>query len=1083
MDKEPRIDKDPYHLVLLARDEAGYRNLVKLTSIGFVEGFYYKPRVDDEVLARHSEGLVALSSCLAGEIPQLILRDKLPEAKKKALLYRDIFGPENFFLEVQSNGISEQDKVNRALFELSRELGIPLVATNDVHYVKREDSGVHDVLLCIQTGKTVDDESRLRFPTDEFFLKSHEEMERSFREIPEALSNTLEIAERCNFEFEFGRSLVPAYEVPEGHTEESFLRALCEKGLRERYEKVTPELEARLNYELDVIRKMGYCGYFLIVWDFIHFARQAGIYVGPGRGSCPGSIVAYSLGITSIDPLKYDLIFERFLNPERVSMPDIDVDFCFERRGEVIDYVTRKYGEDRVAQIITFGTMAAKAAIRDVGRALNFPYAEVDRIAKLVPTELNTTIDRALESSPELKGVYDGNEQVKRLIDTARAVEGMPRHASVHAAGVVISKDPLADYVPLYKTGDGAITTQFPMEDLEPLGILKMDFLGLRTLTVIGKTLDIIAATRGEKIDIMTIPLDDARVYEMLRSGDSLGVFQLESSLFQSLLKEVKPTTFEDIIAILALGRPGPMNRIQDFARQKHGLAPIIYAHPKLEPILKETYGIMLYQEQVMRVASDLAGFTMGEADLMRRAMGKKKPEVLASLRDRFLSGAEKNGVDRETAGEIFDLMEYFSGYGFNKSHSAAYAFISYQTAYLKAHYPAEFMAALLTSVTGNTDKVAFYVNECRQKGIEILPPDINESLADFTVIKGGRAIRFGLAAVKNVGRGAVDAIIRARKKHERFKSLVDFCEHVDTGVVNKKTTESLIRCGAFDSLGARRSQLIAVLDEAYEAAQAGNRERKRGQVSFLDLFAEKAAFCANDIELPDVPEFLEKERLAMEKELLGLYISGHPLDPVASELRKKATVASVLLGELRDGVGVSLAGIITGFKKTVTKNGQPMGFLTLEDLTGSCEVIVFPKTYEKYGGFIREEEIIVVQGRADVKEEGTKVIANEIIPLTSGEVHITIDATKSDSGSLGKLKRLLGSSKGNAPVFIEVGLPDGSVLVSTSPEFWVNPDGDLEKRTAELIKGKDIGGIVRWGVRWGVGDAIRNATEEASGS
>ncbi len=1036
-DRVPHVDDDQYHLVLLAKDEVGYKNIVKLSSIGFVEGFYYKPRVDLEVLEQHRDGVIALSGCLAGEIPNLVLQGDHEAARRKAAQYRDIYGPDNFYLELQSNGIPEQDRANASLVDIARDLGIPLVATNDVHYIRREDWRMHDVLLCIQTGKTVDDEDRLRFQTNEFYLKSPDEMHTAFKHVPEAIENTLAIAERCEFGFEFGRSAMPHFEVPEGYTQETYLRHLCEEGLGRRYGEVTGDLVSRLKYELDIIVNMGYAGYFLIVWDFIRFARERGIFVGPGRGSAPGSLVSYVLGITSIDPIRYGLIFERFLNPERVTMPDIDIDFCFERRGEVIDYVTRKYGADRVAQIITFGTMAARAAIRDVGRALNFPYNEVDRIAKLVPMELGTTIDKALSTSPELKAACDQDEKTRNLIEMARAVEGMPRHASVHAAGVVISKEPLVEHVPLHRTNDDAITTQFAMEDLEELGILKMDFLGLRTLTVIGRAVELIKHTQGVAVDIDSIPLDDPAVYEALRSGDSLGVFQLETSLFQGLLREVRPTCFEDIVAILALGRPGPMGRIQDFAQQKHGEKAVEYPHPDLEPVLKDTYGNMLYQEQVMMVASTLAGFTLGEADILRRAMGKKKPEVLAAQRDKFMEGAQKRGVDEETAGRIFDLMEFFSGYGFNKSHSAAYAMISYQTAWFKVHYPVEFMAALLTSVTGATEKVAFYVDACRQKGIEILPPDINESLEDFTAIEG--RIRFGLAAVKNVGRSAVLAIIEARKRHGAFRSLADFCDKVDSREVNKKAVESLIRCGAFDSTGARRSALLAVLDPTYEAASRSRKEREKGQVSFFDLFEEKSDFASSQVALPDIPEFGEKERLGMEKELLGLYVSGHPLEGISSSLKSCCSAQVATLSEYRDGDEVSLGGIITAFRRIVTKStGQPMAFLTLEDLTGSVEVIVFPRPYEEYSRFIAEDAVVLVQGRLDAKEEGPKVIANAVLPFAQDSVTISVDGNSASRRTFEGLKRRLGSVAGETPVFLKVKTPAGTAIISTSPSAWV---------------------------------------------
>lgn len=1041
-DKVPHIDDDQYHLVLLAKDDVGYRNLVRLSSVGFTEGHYYKPRVDTEVLKTWNEGLIALSGCLAGEIPSLLMKGDYEGARRKAAEFRDIYGPGNFFLEVQSNDIPEQYKVNKGLVRLSKELDIPLVATNDVHYIFREDAKIHDVLLCIQTGKTVGDQDRLRFPTDAFYLKSADEMKAAFKDIPEAIRNTLVIAEQCNFDFEFGKSQVPRFQVPEGFTEETYLEHLSREGLKKRYGEITEELENRLNYELGIIVRMGYAGYFLIVWDFIRFAGQRGIYVGPGRGSAPGCLLSYALGITNIDPVKYGLIFERFLNPERVTMPDIDVDFCYERRGEVIDYVTEKYGTDRVAQIITFGTMAAKAAIRDVGRALDIPYNEVDKIAKLVPLELGMTIEKALSASPELKDLYTKDEGVKNLIDTAKAVEGMPRHASVHAAGVVISKDPLTERIPLYKSNDDTTTTQYAMEDLEALGVLKMDFLGLRTLTVIGKTLENIYRTRGVRIDINNIDLEDPKVYEALCSGDSLGVFQLESNLFQGLLREVRPTCFEDIIAILALGRPGPLGRVQDFAKQKHGEMPIEFPHPNLEPVLKETYGNMLYQEQVMKVASTLAGFTLGEADILRRAMGKKKPEVLAAQREKFLDGAMKRGVSLDTAEQVFELMEFFSGYGFNKSHSAAYSLISYQTAWLKVYYPMEYMAALLTSISGVSEKVAFYVDACRQMGIETLPPDVNESLEDFTVV--GDRIRFGLSAVKNVGRNAVSAIISARERKGEFKSFADFCEKVDLHDVNKKAIESLIRCGAFDFTGARRSALLSVLDRTMEMSSRRQKEKERGQASFFDLFAEDGEFAQSEIDLPDIPEFSDKELLQMEKDLLGLYVSGHPLQGVAAGLRQYCSVqVAGLSSELRDGDEVAVGGLITSLRKVTTKNtGQPMAFFTLEDLTGVIDVVAFPRVYEESSSFISEDSIVLVQGRLELREDDVKLIANAILPFSQDAVVIPIDADNVTKGGLQKLKRKLRDNSGEIPVFIRIATPIGAAVLSVAPELWVSHTG-----------------------------------------
>ena len=978
-DRTPHIDDNPYHLVLLAENDVGYSNLLKLSSLGYTEGFYYKPRVDKKALAEHSEGLIAFSACLSGEVPSYVAQGRIDEAEAVARQYLEIFGRDSFFLEIQSNGMRVQDLVNRQLVQLGRKLGVPVVATNDVHYLRREDATAHDVLLCIQTGSVVDDPSRMRFPTDQFYLKSAEEMYREFAEIPEACAMTARIAERCNVELDFDTLHLPEFEAPPGQTLDSYLRRLCEEGAIRRFGAISREVRERLDYELGIIERMGYSGYFLIVWDFIRYAKSQGIYVGPGRGSAPGSLAAYCLGITDVDPLAYNLLFERFLNPERVTMPDIDVDFCYERRGEVIDYVAGKYGSDKVAQIITFGTMAARAAIRDVGRALKFSYAEVDRIAKLVPAELNMTIDRALEVSPELAAAVGESERNRTLIEIARAVEGLPRHPSVHAAGVVISKDPLTDHVPLYKSADGVLTTQYPMEDLERLGIVKMDFLGLRTLTVIGNTVEIVKHTRNEDVDIESIPLDDPMVYEMLRNAESEGVFQLESSLFQNMLREVKPTKFEDLVAIVALGRPGPMVMTGDFVRGKHCHDTVKYPHPALEKILEPTYGVMLYQEQVMQAASELAGFSLGEADMLRRAMGKKKPEVIAGLRDRFMEGALGRGVSERAAQEVFSLIERFAGYGFNKSHSAAYALISYRTAYLRCHYFPEFMASTLTSVMGSSERVAMYIDVCRAAGVDVLPPNVNESFKGFTV--SGNTIRFGLGAIKNVGEGAAESIISARKSGGPFVSFVDFCNRVDMTAVNRKALESLIRCGAFSEFGKRRA-LLAIMDQVCDQSAVRQRHQESGQASFFDLFEEPSGFGTADIPLPDVPDFSESQILAMEKELLGLYISGHPLASVAEAIRKVATMSVRDLSKAEDGAYSTLAGVIIGRKQIITRTGQPMAFVQIEDLTGQVEVVVFPRTYQECADILARDAIVVVKGRVDVKEEGIKILADSITEL-----------------------------------------------------------------------------------------------------
>jgi len=1048
-DRRPQIDDNQYHLVLLAENEVGYKNILKLVSLGFTEGFYYKPRVDRELLDQHSEGVIALSACLAGEISQAILNRNLKEAENAALFYKEIFGPDNFFLEIQDHGIAEQKEVNHYLLTLSKKLAIPLVATNDIHYINKSEANIHDVLLCIQTGKTLNDTERMRFPTDEFYLKTAEEMWQLFGYIPEALDNTVQIAERCEVKLEFGKLHLPNYEVPEGHTVDSYLEELCRKGINERYHPVTEEVLKRLNYELGIIKQMGYSGYFLIVWDMIHFARSKGIYVGPGRGSAAGSIVAYALGITNIDPLKYDLLFERFLNPERVTMPDIDTDFCYERRGEVIEYLTKKYGSDHVAQIITFGTMAAKAAIRDVGRVMNIPIGEVDKIAKLIPNELGITIERALEVSPELQELAK-DPKYNQLLQTAQAIEGMPRHASTHAAGVVIAKDRLDNYVPLQKAGDSGVVTQFPMQTVEEIGLLKMDVLGLRTLTVIGKALELIKDNQGKELKLEELPLDDQATYDLLSMGDSIGVFQLESTGMRAILKNLRPERLEDIIALVALYRPGPLGSgmVEDFIARKHGEIPVTYLHPKLEPILQDTYGIILYQEQVMRIASELAGFSLGQADLLRRAMGKKKPEILAAQKESFLKGAIQNGVDEKIAVEIFDLMAYFAGYGFNKSHSAAYALLAYQTAFLKVHYPVEFMTALLSSVMGTTDKVTVYIEECHRLGIEVLQPDVNESLTDFTIQDG--KIRFGLAAVKNVGTGAIDSIIEARKDGP-FTSLVDFCQRVDLRQVNRRVLESLIRCGAFSSLGIYRSRLLYMLDTAIENAQRIQEDRRKGQLSLFDFGG-----LANSVtmEEPPIEEFSKEDLLAMEKETLGFYISGHPLDKYRLLLTELVTQISDL-SETQDGSTVKLGGIIAALKRTVTKKGETMAYFTLEDTSGSIDVLVFPKNYQNFSSVLEPDKPVLVSGRLSFTDDEKKVFAEDIKLLPQGEVvykALEILVRNNNEQQLEKIKKLLLANHGSTPV--RLCFPTVRKKIELMDKFWVSPNLKL-KESLEKICGK----------------------------
>jgi DNA polymerase-3 subunit alpha len=1050
-DRIPRVDDHLYHLVLLAENQEGYHNLLALVSLGYTRGFYYKPRVDKAALADYSKGLIALSGCVGGEVPSLILAGELQKARQAAETYREIFGPGNFFLELQDHGFAEQRTVNRELIKIHNETGIPLVATNDVHYVRKEDAANQDVLLAIQTGKSVDDPGRMKFQSAELYLKSEDEMSLLFGEHRQALQNTVEIAERCHIEMDFSQYFLPYFAVPEGYTADTYLEELCYQGAHRRYgEELSETVKNRLAYELGVIKQMGYSAYFLIVWDFIRFARQQDIPVGPGRGSAAGSLVAYCLSITNLDPLRYDLLFERFLNPERVSMPDIDIDICYERRGEVIDYVVQKYGVDRVSQIITFGTLAARAAIKDVGRALSMPYGEVDRVAKMVPAELHITIEKALNTTPELKEIYEGDDRIKKLLDTAAALEGMPRHASIHAAGVVITKEPLTHYLPLYKASDGPVTTQFPMGTVEELGLLKMDLLGLRTLTVIDDAVRMLEESQGIKLDIGSIPIDDPATYEMLSRGEAVGVFQLESSGMRAIMRELKPSVFGDIVALVALYRPGPLQSgmVTDFIKNKHGITETKYLHPKLEPILKDTYGVILYQEQVMRIASDLAGFSLGEADLLRRAMGKKKPEIIAGLRSQFVEGAGKNGVDAHVAGEIFDLMEKFAGYGFNKSHSAAYALITIQTAYLKANYPLPFMAALLTSVKDNTDKVAAYIEECRRMGIEVLPPDVNESKESFTV--AGDKIRFGLAAVKNVGLGAVEAIIGTRQKYGYYQSFADFCRHLDTRVVNKRVLESLIKCGAFDSLGDRRAQLMGAVDMAMSLAQQSQRDRANGQLSFLDL-VEDSEYNSVSLSLPDVGEFPESDLLAMEKETLGMYISGHPLAAYRAVLNRLASVSTAEVAELPDDSDVILGGLISGIKRVTTRRGDAMAILAVEDLIGTIEVVVFPRQYQKYILAIRLDEIVLVKGKVKENGEAKKIIVDELTTLAAhlgGELHLKLDSQQSQV--LEHVKLVLKSFRGDSPVFLH--FAKEKKVIKAGEDYNVDLSGAAVGRLEELL-------------------------------
>ncbi|MHB8158366.1 MAG: DNA polymerase III subunit alpha [Desulfocucumaceae bacterium] len=1054
-DRTPRVDDSPYHLVLLAENEEGYRNLLKLVSMGYTDGFYYKPRVDRQVLAAHSKGLIALSGCIAGEVAAKALRGELEGAGAAALEYRDIFGPGNYYLEMQDHGFEEQRIANRELVRISKATGIPLVVTNDVHYVDREHSEMQDVLMCIQMGKTVDDPTRMKFQSQELYLKSREEINLLFGEFREAMDVTLSIAERCSVELNFGTLYLPDYSVPEGFTVNTYLEKLCHDGLRKRYSEISQIISKRMEFELNVIKQMDYSGYFLIVWDMINYGRENGIPVGPGRGSAAGSLVAYSLGITNIDPLKYGLLFERFLNPERVSMPDIDMDFCFERRGEVINYVARKYGADRVAQIATFGTMAARAAIKDVGRALSVPYSEVDRVAKLIPAELHITIEKALNDTPELKDIYENNRQIKKLIDMAVLLEGMPRHASTHAAGVVITKDPLTHYLPLYKASDGPLTTQFAKDQVEELGLLKMDLLGLRTLTVIADAVKMLEKNRGIIIDISTITMDDPKTYELLCRGDTTGVFQLESSGMKSILRELKPGVFEDIVALVALYRPGPLGSgmVNDFILNKHGERKVTYLHPRLEPILKDTYGVILYQEQVMRISSDLAGFSLGEADLLRRAMGKKKPEIIAGLRAQFVEGAINNNVDANIAGQIFDLMEYFAGYGFNKSHSAAYALISYQTAYLKANYPVEFMTALLTSVRDNTDKVVIFIEDCRRSGIEVLTPDVSRSLESFSVEDS--KIRFGLAAIKNVGLAAVEVIISTRKKEGTFQNFADFCGRLDTRVVNRRVLENLIKAGAMDSLGHHRAQLMASVDSGLNLAQQTQRDKANGQLSLLDFWGEEVRNTLI-LDMPDIKEYSRSEMLVLEKEAIGFYLSGHPLMDYRQSLEETGhTMAEIKEIEAGDK-NITCGGMLTALKKIVTKKGDPMAFATLEDLTGGVEVVFFPKVYREYQNQLVNDAVVLIKGRISSSGEEVKILAEEVAPLikkASGDLYLRMDDTTPEM--LDSIKIILRSFPGDSRVFLY--FEKERKLKKIPKENWVDLSVPLLSEMKKLLGSENV--------------------------
>ena len=1056
-DREAGSGEDRYyHMILLAENNIGYQNLMKIVSKGFVEGFYYKPRVDDEVLRTYHEGIIALSACLAGEIPRYLSRGMYEEACKSAQKYRDIFGSDNFFLELQDHGIPAQRTVNQGLMRMSQELQIPLVATNDCHYIYKEDVESHDILLCIQTGKKVTDENRMRYEGGQFYVKSEEEMRALFPYAQEALDNTHKIAERCNVEIEFGVTKLPQYDVPDGYTSWEYLQKLCGEGFHKRYPNDDGTLRERLRYELDVIHSMGYVDYFLIVWDFIHFAKSNGIMVGPGRGSAAGSIVAYSLEITDIDPIRYQLIFERFLNPERVSMPDIDVDFCFERRQEVIDYVVRKYGKDRVVQIVTFGTLAAKGVVRDVGRALDMPYAQCDAIAKMIPGDLGMTLDKALKASPDLREAYESDDSVKYLIDMSKRLEGLPRHTSMHAAGVVISRAAVDEYVPLSRASDGSITTQFTMTTLEELGLLKMDFLGLRTLTVIQNAVRLVEKTTGKPLDIDKIDYNDKKVLESIGTGKNDGVFQLESSGMKGFMKELKPENLEDLIAGISLYRPGPMDFIPRYLKGKNDKASIVYECPQLEPILAPTYGCIVYQEQVMQIVRDLAGYTWGRSDLVRRAMSKKKTKVMEEERQNFVYGNKAegvpgcvaNGIDEKVANKIYDEMIDFAKYAFNKSHAAAYAVVSYQTAYLKYYYPVEFMAALMTSVLDNSTKVSEYILTCRRMGIEILPPDINEGESGFSV--SGNSIRYGLSAIKSVGRPVIEAIIEERKERGVFTTLNDFITRMSGKDVNKRSIENFIKAGALDCLEGTRKQLLMVYSSVLDSVNQEKKNSMAGQMTLFDLAPEedKADF---ELKLPDVGEYPKEELLAFEKEVLGVYISGHPLEAYEEKWRKNisAVTSDFMLDEetgatkIHDGEKVVIGGMVTAKTIKYTKTNQVMAFFTIEDLVGTVEVIIFPRDYEKYHTYLEEDAKIFVTGRANVEEEKNgKVICEKIISFDDSkkELWLQFADLASYQEKEAKLSGMLAGSDGRDEVIIYLAAEKRMKRLPKSRSIHVEP-------------------------------------------
>lgn len=1043
------------HLILLAENNEGYQNLIKICSKAWTEGYYHRPRADHELLEKYHEGLIVTSACVGGEVPQAILNGDMDEARKVIEFYINTFGKDNYFLEIQNHGLPEEAAVRPVLASLAKEYGLGLVATNDFHYTKKEDARSQEIKLCISTGKTLDDPYHFHFANDEFYCKSGDEMRAILGNFPGAIENTRVIADRCNVELTFGEHKLPSFDVPEGETAASYLRKLCEKALPERYAVVTDKERSRMDYELGVIDKMGFSDYFLIVMDFIHYAKSHGIPIGPGRGSAAGSIVSYLLHITEVDPLRFDLLFERFLNPARVSMPDIDTDLCYRRRGEVIEYLARKYGSDQVAQIITFGTLAARAVIRDVGRVTNMPLREVDRIAKMVPVGPGVTLKKTMEGSREFRDLYDSDTTVHRLIDHCLDLEGISRNSGTHAAGVVICSKPVEEYVPIQLTQDGFIQTQYEKDQVEQLGLLKMDLLGLRNLTVIHDALEMIRENRGIDLDINKIPSEDEETCKMLCDGDTIGVFQSESSGFTSLLMQLHPERFEDLIPMVALYRPGPLGSgmAEDFIKRKHGKIPVEYPHPSLEPILKETYGVILYQEQVMQIASVMGGFSLGQADMLRRAMGHKEPEILQQNRETFVDGAVANGVDDRTANYVFDLMVHFAGYGFNKSHSVCYGWIAWQTAYLKAHYRPEFMAAMMTCYNGDRDKVSRYISDTRRAGVVIAAPDVNLSEAYFSV-KGDK-ILFGLDGIQNVGEGAVRSIIEARKQGGPFKSLSDFVERADNRGLNSRACESLIRCGALDSLGANRSQLLAALPEALGDAQSIRNERASGQ---LNLFGGEET--PETIVYPDLPDMDPKEKIEWERKLLGFYVSGHPLDSYKEQLKACTPLYHLTAEENQyDGRMVTIGGTISRIKGTMTKKGQPMGYVTIEDYDGEVETVVFPSVWETVRPILAEDAAVAIRGRVQANERDVRVLAEEIIPLDklrasapspAGVLHLYIDAAHDSNEVSQRLAGLFQKHHGKTPVIMHM-MRTGQEI-HAAPKFYVNYSSEAERDFRMLL-------------------------------